>query len=127
MKTILIDAMYTLIDTNGILDEKIQEILDRYDNPKIILTNMRVETFQKYAMDLLPYPVFTLSREPSKLEPLYFEMLMEEYSIFAHECLYIEHNKEVVACAESVGINTNYFDSEKRDLKLLEEFLENNI
>lgn len=127
MKTILIDAMYTLIDTNGILDEKIQEILDRYDNPKIILTNMRVETFQKYAMDLLPYPVFTLSREPSKLEPLYFEMLMEEYSIFAHECLYIEHNKEVVACAESVGINTYYFDSEKRDLKLLEEFLENNI
>jgi len=127
MKTILIDAMHTIINTEGVLDKKIHELLDQYEHSKIILTNMPVEEFQKLAMDLLPYPVFTLSREPAKIEPLYFEMLMQEYNLFPSECIYIEHNKKAVTSAESIGINSYYFDSEKRDMKSLQEFLENNL
>lgn len=127
MKTILVDAMHTIINTEGVLDKKIYELLEQYQNPKIIVTNMQVNMFQRLAMDLLPYPVFTLSKQPSKLETQYFEILMEEYNLFPSECIYFEHNKQAIASAESIGITSYYFDSEKRDIQSLQEFLKNNL
>lgn len=126
MKTILIDAVHTFIDSNGIIDTKIEDILDAYELPKIIVTNASVETFQKLAMDLLPYPVFTLSGEPRKSNPEYFQMLMQEYNIFPDECLYFEHDKEALKAAQQLGIKTHYFDSEKKDYTSLQEFLAHN-
>lgn len=123
MKTILIDAVHTFINEHGIIDKKINELLDQYDHPKIIVTNMSVEKFQELAMDLLPYPVFTLSGEPRKSNPEYFQILMQEYNIFPDECLYFEHDKEALKAAQQLGIKTHYFDSEKKDYTSLQEFL----
>ena len=127
MKTILIDAVHTFVNDIGIIDQKIYELLEQYNAPKIIVTNAPAEKFEQYGLNYVPYPVFTLSKNPSKLDPEYFNMLLEEYSIFASECIYFEHNKDAISSAKSVGITSHYFDKEKRDLKSLREFLDKNI
>ncbi|MFT7328065.1 MAG: HAD superfamily hydrolase (TIGR01509 family) [Crocinitomicaceae bacterium] len=127
MKIILVDAVDLFISDIGVIDQKIYELLEEYATPKIIVTNAPAEKFEEFGLNYVPYPVFTLSKQPSKSDPEYFNILFEEYSIFASECIYIEHNKEAVASAQSVGIKSYYFNSEKKDLKLLKEFIDNSI
>jgi len=127
MKTILIDAIHTFINSQGEVDEKIFELLEEYSEHKIICTNADPEKIREYNLDIMKYPVFTLSREPAKADPEYFELLMQEFNLFPSECLYIEHNKDAVTSAQSIGITSYYFDSEKRDLESLKEFINNNI
>jgi FMN phosphatase YigB (HAD superfamily) len=127
MKTILIDAIHTFINSQGEVDEKIFELLEEYSEHKIICTNAGPEKIREYNLDILKYPVFTLSREPAKTDPEYFELLMQEFNLFPSECMYIEHDKDAVISAQSIGIACHHFDSEERDLTLLKRFLNNNI
>jgi FMN phosphatase YigB (HAD superfamily) len=127
MKTILIDALYTFIDTHGEVDTKIFELLEEYDTHKIICTNASVEKIREYNLDIMKYPVFTLSRDPAKTDPEYFHMLMQEFSLFPSECIYIEHNHDAVVSAQSIGITSYHFDAGERDMSLLHEFIKNNI
>jgi FMN phosphatase YigB (HAD superfamily) len=127
MKIILLDAVHTFVDAHGTINQKLYELLEEFENPKIICTNASIEKFEHYSLNNAPYSVFTLSGDPSKVEGEYFEILLNEYSIFASECIYIEHSKEAIASAESLGILSYHFDTEKKDLESLQKFLKDNL
>lgn len=127
MKKILVDAVNTFVNKEGEIDVELFSLLEKFENPKIILTNVPKEIFPKFGLDNVPYPVFTLEKNPTKLDPTYFEIFLERNNLMVKDVIYFEHNKEAIASAESIGINSYYFDPEKRDITSLQKFLENNL
>jgi len=41
--------------------------------------------------------------------------------------IYFEHNSDAVKSSQSVGINTFYYDNDKKDLTALKQFLDENL
>jgi HAD superfamily hydrolase (TIGR01509 family) len=126
MKTILVDAAGTFT-VDGVVDQKLYKLLETYQNKKIILTNANDEQFVTYGLVNLPYELFTLKHNPDKVDPIYFQKMLESYNLNAKNCIYLEHSPEAVKSAESVGIKSYCFDEEKRDLGALKEFLDSNL
>lgn len=127
MKTILVDAVGTFVSEDGVVDANLNQLLDKYENKKIILTNADYESDNKYNLKNMPYDVFTLKHNPNKVNPEYFEMFLNQFGLNAEECIYFEHSPEAVKSAESVGIKTYFYDSEKKDLISLKIFLDSNL
>jgi len=50
----------------------------------------------------MPYPVFTLSHNPDKPNPVYFETFFKENNLSANEVVYFEHNSDACESAESL-------------------------
>lgn len=77
MKTILVDAVDALIVENEagefVKFVELFELLDKYENQKIIVTNANDEQIKKFGLDNVPYPVFTLKHNPDKPDPVYFK------------------------------------------------------
>lgn len=126
MKTILVDAWNTLV-FDGKIHTELQEMLDTFPNPKIILTNANTEKQVELGLVNLPYPLFTLNFNPPKTDPKYYEILLEKYNLKKEDVVYFEHNQDAVKSAKQVGITTYWYNSETRDLKSLEKFLQENI
>ncbi|MDB9713008.1 hypothetical protein OAA78_04930, partial [Flavobacteriaceae bacterium] len=93
MKIILVDAWNTFIK-NKTIDTGIYEILERFKNQKIILTNANNEELINYGIINMPYDVFSLSHKPNKVDPLYFKILIKKYNLIISDLIYIEHNQE---------------------------------
>ncbi len=130
MKTILIDAVDTFVvesDSKFQIFKEMQELLETFDNPKIILTNANDEQLIKFGLDAMPYQVFTLRHDPEKTDPEYFKKMLEAFGSSADNVVYFEHNPEAVKSAESVGIRSYHYDSDKKDLDALKEFLIQNL
>jgi HAD superfamily hydrolase (TIGR01509 family) len=131
MKTILVDAVYTAIIENESGDfvkfDEMFELLDKYENHKIIVTNADDDGIIQYGLDKVPYPVFTLKHNPNKLNPVYFETLLTEYGLEPEDAIYFEHNPEAIESAESVGITCYLYDNEAKDLDALKNFLDENL
>lgn len=126
MKTILVDAVHGLIIENGnswIIFEDMKKLLDSFPNRKILVTGAFGEKYVEYGLDRAPYEVFTLKHDPEKSDPKYFQILLERYKLTANDVVYFEHNPDAVKSAESVGIVSNYYDENKKDLKALKQFL----
>lgn len=132
MKTILVDAVdaFVVETENGFFRvfKEMQELLDSFENRKIILTGAtKDEGFKKYGLDNMPYEVFTLEHNPEKTDPAYFQKLLEQYGLASDDVIYFEHNPEAVRSAESIGIKSYYYDNEKKDLEALKYFLTENL
>ncbi len=130
MKTILVDAVDAfVIEKEGSFSifKEMHDLLETFPNRKILLTGANDEQFKTFGLDSMPYEVFTLKHNPEKTDPQYFKTLFEEYGLTADGVVYFEHNPEAVKSAESVGIRTFYYDSEKRDLEALKSFLTTNL
>jgi HAD superfamily hydrolase (TIGR01509 family) len=130
MKTILIDAVYAFVvqGENGFeIYKPMYEMLEGFENPKILLTGANDEEVIKFGLDKIPYPVFTLKHNPEKTNPEYFKKLLEHFNLKTEEVIYFEHNIDAVKSAESVGIKSYFYDSQKKDLVSLKEFIENNL
>lgn len=131
MKTILVDAVHAFVveDENGEFSifKEMHDLLETFPNPKIILTGANDEQFEMFGLANMPYEVFTLKHDPEKTDPRYYEMLLDHYSFSPNDVVYFEHNLDAVKSAQSVGITTYFYDSEKQDLELLKEFLTANI
>jgi HAD superfamily hydrolase (TIGR01509 family) len=125
MKTILVDAMNT-ISVDGKIDQKMQEILDSFENRKIILTNANEEQRKEFLSNV-PYEMFSLDHNPNKTDGGYYEKMLEHFGLKPEECIYFEHNKAACDKAREVGITSYHFDHEERGLNKLEEFLKENI
>ncbi|MAF34623.1 hypothetical protein CMO91_02140 [Candidatus Woesearchaeota archaeon] len=126
MKTILVDAVQTfVIEDAGIFGE-MQDLLERYPNKKIILTNANDEEMEKFGLHDMPYPVFTLKHEPDKTDPKFFKTMLKNFNLQAQDVIYFEHNPEAVKSAQSVGITAYHYDAEERDLEALKRFLDEN-
>ena len=127
MKTILVDAVNALVIKNedGEFEvfESMRKILDEFPNRKIILTGANDEGFKKYGLDKMPYEVFTLKHDPEKTNPEYYTKMLKHFELKAEEVIYFEHSQAAVISAQSLGIQTYYWDNEKRPLKELVNFL----
>ena len=127
MKTILVDALDAfVIEGKGVLKE-MHDLLETYENRKIILTNADYKTDNKYGLNDMPYEVFTLKHEPNKPDPTYFTTMLAHFELNAEDVVYFEHNAKAVKSAESAGINSYYYDSEARDIVALKDFLDSNL
>lgn len=124
MKTILIDAVYTFIDENGIIDQKLHNLIKQYPNPKIIVTNADYEKDNKYRLGEMPYEVFTMRHKPDKDDPVYFQTLFAKFNLDPTEVIYFEHSPKNIATAKALGIISHHYDPEKKDLDKLKEFLD---
>lgn len=125
MKTILVDAWNTFVTENGI-NLKMQELLDKYPNKKIILTNANDEELVKFGIVNMPYLVFSLKHQPNKTNPDYFKTFLRENKLSSEDVVYFEHNKDAVNSAKSIGIKTLWFKP-NTPLDQLKSFLENNL
>lgn len=127
MKTILVDAVFALIDESGNVFEEMHKMLEEFPNRKIILTGADYEATNQYGLNDAPYEVFTLKHNPEKTDPKYYEMMLEHFSLSKNDVVYFEHGEEAVKSAQSVGIETYFYDAEKRDLESLKKFLVDNL
>lgn len=127
MKTILVDAVHCFISDKGEIFKEMQELLETYSNKKIILTGANDEQFKQFGLDKMPYEVFTLKHNPEKTDPEYFQKMLEHFDLEADDVVYFDHSSEAVRSAESIGISSFYYDSEKKDLQELKVFLDKNL
>ncbi len=126
MKTILIDAVYCfIIEKNSKFEiyKDMYNLLEKFQNKKIILTNADNDKFEQYGLNNMPYEVFTLKHNPEKTDPKYFEILLNSLKLDKNEVVYFEHNIDAVKSAKSLGINTYFYDRNKIDLDDLNKFL----
>ena len=126
MKTILVDAWNTFVTEDGMFQE-MKDMLDEFDNKKIILTNANEEEKVKYGVVDMPYEVFTLAHNPNKADPEYYKKMLEHFSLKPDDVVYFEHNSEAVESAKSVGITTFHYNKEIKDMEAVRDFLNNNI
>ena len=130
MKTILVDAVYAfVIESEGTFKifKEMYDLLETFENPKIILTGADDESFKKFGLDKMPYEVFTLKRNPEKTDPKYYEIMLRHFGLSKDDVVYFEHNKNAVKSAQSVGIKTYHYDEDKKDLENLKKFLDDNL
>ena len=127
MKTILVDAINTFVIKGEGIFEDMRDLLEKYPNKKIILTNADDEQMQKNGLDKMPYEIFTLKHNPGKTDREYYEKMLENYGLIKGGVLYFEHNEDAVKSARSVGIKTYLYDKDKKDLKELRKFLDENL
>jgi len=126
MKTILVDAWNTFVTKDGIFKE-MHEMLEGFDNTKIILTNANEEEKIKLGIVNMPYEVFSLSHNPDKTDPEYFRKILNHFSLSPDEVIYFEHNKDAVKSAESVGIKTFHYNKDTKDIESVKVFLKDNL
>ena len=127
MKTILLDAIDVIILEDGTVFEEMHQLLEKYPNPKLVLTGANDEQFKEFNLNRSPYEVFTLKHDPEKTDSKYFEILLNKYNLKPSEVVYFEHNKEAAEVATQAGIKTMFYDCSKRDLKELKEFLDTSL
>jgi len=127
MKTILVDAINAfIIKWEGIFKE-MHELLETYPNSKIILTWADDEQMEKFGLNNVPYKIFTLRHDPEKTDPEYYKTMLKHFDLDPENVIYFEHDEDSVKSAESVGIQTFYYDKDKKDLVELKSFLDNNL
>lgn len=125
-KIILVDAWNALFTENGI-DKQMQEILDTFENKKIVATNADDEEIIKFGIDKSPYKIFTLKHNPNKDCAIYYQELFKKYDIVAENVIYFEHNLNAVKSAQKNNILTFHFHKDKRNLGELRKFLNSNL
>ena len=126
MKTILVDAVYCFSSDTGEIERDMYDLLETFPNKKVIVTGADDGQFKKFGLDHMPYEVFTLKHTPEKTDPKYFEIMLMHFGLKKEDVIYFEHNPEAVASAESLGITSYHYDSEKKDLEGLKNFLTKN-
>ena len=127
MKTILIDAINAFVDKETGIFKEMYELLEKYSNPKIILTGANKEQMEKFGLDKMPYEVFTLEHNPEKTNPQYYETMLNNFGLEAKDVIYFEHDKISVKSAQAVGINTYHYDKKEKDLIALKDFIDQNL
>ena len=130
MKTILVDAVDAfVIETEGTFKifKEMHDLLETFENRKIILTGADDEQFKKFGLNKMPYEVFTLKHNPEKTDPKYYEKMLEHFGLSKDDIVYFEHNPEAVKSAQLVGIKSHYYDNDKKDLEALKSFLAENL
>ncbi len=127
MKTILVDAVNAFVIKDDGVFKEMHELLEAFENRKIILTGANDEQFKKFGLNNMPYEVFTLKHDPEKTDPKYYEMMLEHFGLSKDDVVYFEHNENAVKTAQSIGIKTHHYDKDKGDLDALGDFLRKNV
>lgn len=126
MKTILVDAYKTFVFDGKVFDEMYQ-LLEKFPNPKIILTNANDVEIKNLGLVDLPYELYTLKHNPDKTDPEYFRTLLKDKNLKPKDCVYFEHTPEAVKSAQTLEIVSYFYDDIQKDLESLQRFLEKNL
>ncbi|HRN70776.1 MAG TPA: hypothetical protein PLS49_06375 [Candidatus Woesebacteria bacterium] len=126
MKTILVDAYKTFVFDSKVFDEMYQ-LLEKYPNPKIILTNANDEEIKMLGLVNLPYELYSLKHKPDKTDPAFFEKLLKDKNLIPEDFVYFEHTPEAVESASTIGIVSYYYDDRIKNLYALDKFLRENL
>ncbi|HRN86391.1 MAG TPA: hypothetical protein PK863_03630 [Candidatus Dojkabacteria bacterium] len=126
MKTILVDAYKTFVFDGKVFDEMYQ-LLEKYPNPKIILTNANDEEIKMLGLVNLPYELYSLKHKPDKTDPAFFEKLLKDKNLIPEDFVYFEHTPEAVESASTIGIVSYYYDDRIKNLYALDKFLRENL
>ena len=94
MKTILVDAVDCFVSNKGEVNQAMYKMLERYENPKIIVTNAPDDKLSVFGLDKVPYPVFSLQKNPSKTDPTYWQIFLEKNNLSIEDVVYFEHSEE---------------------------------
>ena len=130
MKTILVDAVDAfIIEKEGDFKvfKEMHDLLESFPNRKILLTGADDESSKKYGLNKMPYEVFTLKHDPEKTDPKYYKIMLKHFGLNKNDVVYFEHSPEALKSAQSVGIKAYCYDSNKKDLKALKDFLTRNL
>jgi len=130
MRIILVDAVDCFIIEQGdkfVIFQDMYKLLEKYQNQKIILTGASDDKRELYGLNNMPYEVFTLKHNPEKTDPEYYRILLKNFGLSNEDVIYFEHNINAVKSAQSIGINTYYYDNDKKDLGNLKNFLDENL
>lgn len=126
MKTILVDAYRTFV-TEEWINQEMFEMLEKFENKKIILTMADDEKQKELGLVKLPYELFTSNFNPPKSDPEYYKIFLERYNLNKDEVVYFEHDIEAVKSARSIWINTYNYNYKEKNIIFLKEFLDNNL
>lgn len=126
MKTILVDAWNTFVTETGV-NHEMYELLETFPNPKIILTNANPDEQIRLGIVDMPYPVFSCNHNPDKINPLYYQKLLEKYEFQPEDVIYFEHNLAHVESAKSIRIKTYHYDKDAQDTSSLKKYLQDNL
>lgn len=126
MKTILVDAYKTFVFDGKVFDEMYQ-LLEKFPNPKIILTNANDEEIVSLGLVNLPYELYTLKHNPDKTDSEFFRTLLKDKNLKSEDCVYFEHTPEAVESARTLGIVSYYYDDTLKNLSALDKFLKENL
>lgn len=127
MKTILVDAVGTFVIEGEGIYKPLHDLLEKYPNKKIIVTNANDEQKIEYGLVDMPYETFTLNHNPDKTDPIYFQEMLKHFNLKAEDVIYFEHNPEAVKSAESLEIISHHYNENKKDLDSLKSFLDSNL
>lgn len=127
MKTILVDAIDCLCYKDKTIFQEMYELLESYPNKKIILTGANDDQFKQFGLNAMPYEVFTLKHNPEKTDSSYYQQMLTHFALRANDVVYVEHNLDAVKSAQSIGINSYYYDNERKDIGGVRLFLDNNL
>lgn len=127
MKTILVDAVDTFVIEGQGVYQPMFDLLEKFPNRKIILSNANDEEIVPFSLTDLPYELYTLKHNPNKTDPEYFKKMLVHFNLQVENVIYFEHNPEAVKSAQSLGIASYYYDPDKKDLQELKQFLDGNI
>jgi hypothetical protein len=81
MKTILVDAVGTFVIEGKGIYFPMYELLEKYPNRKIILTNANDEQMVPFSLTGLPYELFTMKHNPDKTDPKYFREMLKHFDL----------------------------------------------
>tara|TARA_R110002074_G_scaffold289550_2_gene461397 strand:- start:1471 stop:1854 length:384 start_codon:yes stop_codon:yes gene_type:complete len=127
MKTIIVDAINSFVINEEGIFEKMYKMLECYPNKKNILTGANDQQIIDFGLNKMPYEVFTLRHNPEKTDPTYYTTMLDYFNIKVKDVIYFEHNKDAIKSAKFVGINTFYYDKDKKDLVSLKDFIDRNL
>ena len=128
IKTILIDGINTLFDSERTLNEELLKTINKFNAKKVIVTNIIrkdpknqtiVKTAKENNLDL-----FTLEGNPEKTNPKFFKQLLEEFHLNPEEIIYFDHKEENLESAKKAGIKKIQLYKNNKQIK---EFIENNF
>ena len=126
MKTILVDAWKTFVTEDGVHKE-MYDMLERYENQKLILTNATLEQMQTLGIVDMPYEVFSMHHAPDKIDKQYYEVMLDKYVLQIDDLIYFEHSADACAVATDLGIKTYHYDCEAQDIEAVEKFIKSNL
>ena len=127
MKTILVDAVHAFVTKGEGIYKPMHDLLEQYPNRKIILTGANDAQMDEFGLRDVPYDIFTLKHNPEKTDPLYYRKMLEHFGLAKDNVIYFEHDSRAVESAQSIGINSYYYDNDKKNIGALKEFLDKNL
>jgi FMN phosphatase YigB (HAD superfamily) len=71
--------------------------------------------------------MFTLSHNPEKTDPQYYQTMLQHFNLIPEQVVYFEHDEQAVESAKSIGITTYHYDPIKKDLEELKNFLDTTL